>query len=75
MPILGENADMNAPVTAASRRQGALLLADISGYTGFLQRVADAHRALAIPTEGMLDGEEAYDGGPPFRVHLLVLTE
>ena len=48
MPILGENADMNAPVTAASRRQGALLLADISGYTGFLQRVADAHRTLIV---------------------------
>ena len=51
MPVLGENADMTAPIADA------------------------AAQALAIPTEGMLDGEEAYDGGPPFRVHLLVLTE
>jgi hypothetical protein len=135
------------PITHASRRSGALLIADISGYTRFLQSVADAHQALIIDapepppayavmsgpldaiahhgtyvaqpiagheellgpdvniahrllknhareviggvpyalithaaaqalglsTDGMLDAEEAYDGGPPFRVHLLVL--
>ena len=33
---------------ATSREEGALLLADISGYTSFLQGVADAHRALII---------------------------
>ena len=30
---------------------GALLLADISGYTGFLQGVADAHRDLIIDVD------------------------
>lgn len=30
------------------RREGALLLADISGYTSFLQGVADAHRAVIV---------------------------
>ncbi len=39
---------MTEPATQASRRQGALLLADISGYTHFLQSVADAHRALIV---------------------------
>ena len=34
--------------TQATRRRGALLLADISGYTGFLQGVADAHRVLIV---------------------------
>ena len=32
----------------ASRGRGALLLADISGYTGFLQGVADAHVELIV---------------------------
>ena len=32
----------------ASRRQGALLLADISGYTGFLDGVASAHREIIL---------------------------
>jgi hypothetical protein len=36
---------------AATRRTGVLLLADISGYTGFLQGVAEAHRALIIDTD------------------------
>jgi hypothetical protein len=35
----------------ASRRRGALLLADISGYTGFLQGVADAHRDLIVEAD------------------------
>lgn len=42
---------MTAPLTQSSRRRGALLLADISGYTGFLQGVADAHRDLIIEAD------------------------
>jgi Protein of unknown function (DUF2652) len=34
------------PARAPSRQQGTLLLADISGYTGFLQGVDDAHQEL-----------------------------
>jgi hypothetical protein len=34
-----------------SRRAGPLLLADISGYTSFLQGVADAHRALIVDAD------------------------
>jgi predicted enzyme involved in methoxymalonyl-ACP biosynthesis len=32
-----------------------------------------ATQALGLSTESMLEADEAYDGGPPFRVHLLVL--
>jgi class 3 adenylate cyclase len=39
---------VSIPVSAASHGRGALLLADISGYTGFLQGVADAHVALIV---------------------------
>ncbi len=39
------------PVQQATRRQGVLLLADISGYTGFLQGVADAHRSLIVDAD------------------------
>ncbi len=35
----------------STRRTGALLLADISGYTAFLQGVADAHRALIVDAD------------------------
>lgn len=35
-------------IANASRGRGALLLADISGYTGFLQGVADAHVDLIV---------------------------
>ena len=35
----------------ASHRRGALLLADISGYTGFLQGVADAHQDLIVEAD------------------------
>jgi hypothetical protein len=35
-------------VVGSSAGEGALLLADISGYTRFLQDVADAHRAIII---------------------------
>lgn len=37
-----------SPIGQGSRRQGALLLADMSGYTGFLQGVSDAHRDLIV---------------------------
>jgi hypothetical protein len=40
--------DVLTPASPGSRQRGALLLADISGYTAFLQGVADAHRALII---------------------------
>lgn len=39
---------MSVNIASASRGRGALLLADISGYTGFLQGVADAHVALIV---------------------------
>ena len=42
---------MTASLPQSSSRRGALLLADISGYTGFLQGVADAHRALIIEAD------------------------
>ena len=43
---------MTGPVAqTATRRQGVLLLADISGYTGFLQGVADAHRNLIVEAD------------------------
>jgi Protein of unknown function (DUF2652) len=41
----------SAPPGAGTRTSGALLLADISGYTGFLQGVADAHREQVIEAE------------------------
>lgn len=37
---------MNPASAPSSRQRGALLLADISGYTGFLQGIADAHAEL-----------------------------
>lgn len=37
---------MSSPLGQASRQRGALLLADISGYTRFLQGIADAHAEL-----------------------------
>lgn len=42
---------MSAPIDPGARRRGALLLADISGYTGFLQGVADAHRAIVVEAD------------------------
>ena len=48
---------------SATRRQGTLLLADISGYTGFLQGVADAHQAL------ILDADD-----PPYAYALMSST-
>jgi hypothetical protein len=46
-----DNPGMTLPTPHASRRRGALLLADISGYTGFLQGVADAHRDLIVEAD------------------------
>lgn len=40
-----------AATGSGARTRGALLLADISGYTGFLQGVADAHRALVVEAD------------------------
>ena len=42
---------MVGPAPSLERRQGALLLADISGYTGFLQGVDEAHQELADADE------------------------
>ena len=39
---------MTIPASPAGRRLGTLLLADISGYTGFLGGVANAHHALVV---------------------------
>lgn len=39
---------MSSSIGSATHGRGALLLADISGYTGFLQGVADAHVALIL---------------------------
>lgn len=42
---------MIASPGTATRRRGALLLADISGYTGFLHGVAEAHHALIVEAD------------------------
>jgi hypothetical protein len=42
---------MTLPISRGLRRSGSLLLADISGYTGFLQGISDAHRALVIEAD------------------------
>ncbi len=39
------------PQHRGSRGRGALLLADITGYTAFLQGVAEAHRALIVDAD------------------------
>jgi hypothetical protein len=39
---------VSVTISHSSHGRGALLLADISGYTGFLQGVADAHVALIV---------------------------
>lgn len=59
------------------RTQGTFLLADISGYTGFLNGVANAHHALIIEADeppaaygfvsGLLDGIVS-SVVPPFRL-------
>jgi hypothetical protein len=42
---------MSISIGGTSRHHGALLLADISGYTGFLQGVTQAHRDKFIDTD------------------------
>ncbi len=42
---------MSISIGPASRQRGAFLLADISGYTSFLQRVTDAHVELLIKAD------------------------
>ena len=42
---------MTTAETRAGHRQGTFLLADISGYTGFLSGVAEAHRAIIIEAD------------------------
>jgi len=42
---------MSSPIIRGTRRSGAFLLADISGYTGFLHGVADAHRELIVEAD------------------------
>ena len=42
---------MAASVRIGERRSGAFILADISGYTSFLQGVADAHHALVVEAD------------------------
>jgi hypothetical protein len=39
------------PIGRGTRTQGSLLLADISGYTGFLQGVAEAHHDLIVEAD------------------------
>jgi len=39
------------PSPAARQRRGTMVLADISGFTGFLQGVADAHIDLIVEAE------------------------
>jgi class 3 adenylate cyclase len=65
------------PVGQGTRSRGTLLLADISGYTGFLQGVADAHYDLIVEADApppayglvasLLDGIVA-DLVPPFHL-------
>ncbi len=68
---------MTSPINWGTRMRGTLLLADISGYTGFLQGVADAHHALIVEADEppqayallsrLLDAMAAVVA-PPFRL-------
>ncbi len=42
---------MSSPISRGTRIRGALLLADISGYTSFLHGVADAHHSLIVEAD------------------------
>lgn len=42
---------MQSLTGSGSRRRGTLLLADISGYTGFLSGVAEAHREIILEAD------------------------
>lgn len=80
-PLRGQEAEVVRHVTGSvgqgTRARGTLLLADISGYTGFLQGVADAHRSLIIEADeppaayglvsSLLDGILS-ELAPPFRL-------
>ena len=46
--VIDDNPRVTIMISHSSHGRGALLLADISGYTGFLQGVADAHIALIV---------------------------
>ncbi len=48
---IGDNAAMISPTGPGSRRRGAFLVADISGYTGFLQGVSQAHLDLIVEAD------------------------
>lgn len=48
---MSDNRVVTLSPTPASRRRGALLLADISGYTSFLRGVAEAHVALIVEAD------------------------
>jgi hypothetical protein len=62
---------MTLPTARGTRSRGTFLLADISGYTGFLNGVAEAHRALIIEAD---EPPEAYAvlsrlvGGRPYAL-------
>ncbi len=42
---------MSAPPSRGTQLQGVLALADISGYTGFLQGVSDAHHDIIVEAD------------------------
>jgi len=49
---MGENDwMMNSALVPSTRQRGALLLADISGYTSFLQGIAEAHAELKVESD------------------------
>jgi hypothetical protein len=50
-PEILHNRPMTGPLVHPSSRRGVLMLADISGYTSFLQGVADAHRDLIVEAD------------------------
>ncbi len=65
------------PIARGTRLAGTLLLADISGYTTFLQGVTEAHQALLVDAEeppavyGVMSGllDTMLDAvAPPFRL-------
>jgi hypothetical protein len=50
-PAILHNRPMTVPLSHPTSRRGVLMLADISGYTSFLQGVADAHRDLIVEAD------------------------
>jgi hypothetical protein len=49
--VTDPTAASTTPSPAARQRRGTLVLADISGFTGFLQGVADAHIELIVEAD------------------------